>query len=74
MYSEWADGLRKAISSLAGQQKLHIKVEKITNIIIKTQSKEGKTARPDNRSTESNETGPPTTHPLNISRLLATVA
>jgi len=59
---------------LAGPQKLGTKVEKITNKIIKTQSKEGKTARPNNRSTESTETGPPTTHPLNISRLLATVA
>jgi len=55
---------------LAGPQKLGTKVEKITNKIIKTQSKEGKTARPNNRSTESTETGPPTTHPLNISRLL----
>jgi len=59
---------------LTGPQKLDIKVEKFTNIIIKTQSKEGRTARLDNRSTESTETGPPTTHPLNILRLLATVA
>ena len=59
---------------MTGPQKFDIKVEKITNIIIRTQSKEEKTARPDNRSTESTKTGPPTTHPLNISRLLATVA
>jgi len=48
---------------LTGPQKSDIKVEKITNIIIKTESKEGKKARPDNRSTESTKTARPTYHP-----------